>query len=151
MYEEKYRPVVVTTLVGAYFWPTTMGLIHAYLVCPDWGGEMGSITIEKIRVDTPLYRLTALGFLYGLGVELAKFYGSVIRSRAVVLYFPQFVGAAIGGLQGFLIRTDLIGFPAYFIFRAPIICIATGAMAGYLWSHTTIRISMRLREGGRPY
>src|SRR6266545_323928 len=126
MNEEKYRPFVVSAIIGCMLWTATGGLIHAYIVSPDWD-EMGQRTFSLLLQWRPVVSLLLTGLLFGLGVEVAKFMGAIFLSQAAVLFLPIVSGVVIGGLQGEIISTDIWGFSREVVFRAESTRIFVGA------------------------
>jgi hypothetical protein len=150
MHEERYRPFVVTTLVGAGLWTASGGLIHAYVICPDWQ-RLGPTVIEKLAGVGPLLALVCTGLFFGLAIELAKFLGAVLRSESAVMLAPIAAGAAIGALQGAVVPTELWGFAKSVVFRSESTRILSGAICGLILTIPTVMIGIGIRRGGRPW
>lgn len=149
-YEEKYRPFVVTTLVGAALWTATGGLLHAYVICPDWE-RLGPTAVENLAGIRPLLALVATGLLFGLAIEVAKFLGAVLRSEGAVMLAPIVAGAAVGALQGAIVPTELWGFADSVVYRSETTRVLSGAMCGFILTVPSIMIGIRLRRRGRPW
>jgi len=149
-YEEKYRPFVVTTLVGTVLWTATGGFIHAYVICPDWE-QLGPTAIEKLAGLRPLLALLFTGLFFGLSIEVAKFLGAVLRSEGAVMLAPIVAGAAIGALQGTVVPTELWGFAESVVYRSESTRILSGAMCGFILTVPSIMIGIGIRRRGRPW
>ncbi len=150
MNEEKFRPFVVTALVGGVLWTATGGFIVAYVICPDWEG-LNEATIEELVAIRPFLALAITGLLYGLAIEVAKFCGAVLRSEAAIMLTPIAVGAAIGALQGLLVPSELWGFSESVVFRSETTRLLGGAIGGFILTVPVIMISIGVRRGGRPW
>lgn len=150
MYEEKYRPFVVTTLVGGVLWIASGGLLHAYVISPDWE-QLGPTAIEKLAGIRPLLALIVTGLFFGLAIEVAKFLGAVLRSEGAVMLAPIVAGAAIGALQGTVIPTELWGFAESVVYRSETTRIFSGAMCGFILAVPAIMIGIGIRRRGRPW
>ena len=148
--EEKYRPFVVTMLVGCGLWVCSGGFLHAYFICPDWE-QLGPTALEKLSGIQPIFMLVVIGLLFGLTVEIAKFSGAVIRSQGAVLFAPVATGAAIGALQGSLVTTGLWGFAESVVYRSDNVRVFSGALIGVVLSVPAITIGIAIRKRGRPW
>jgi uncharacterized membrane protein len=150
MHEEKYRPFVVAAIVGCILWSVSGGLIHAYLLCPDWEA-MGQNAITALLGGQPLVVLVCTGLVFGLAVEIAKFIGATFRSEGAVLFFPVLAGALIGVLQGLLVVSNLWGFAADTVFKGDNFRLLTGAACGAILSYPTVLFGMAVRRRGTPW
>jgi glucose-6-phosphate-specific signal transduction histidine kinase len=150
MYEEKYRPFVVTAITGCILWSISGGLIHAYLVCPDWE-RLGESVIQELVRGRPFLSLVCMGLLYGFAIEAAKFCGAVLRSEVGVMLAPIVVGTIIGGFQGSLVPSGIWGFSDSVIFRTENTRIISGAICGFILALPTIMIGIGIRKRGQPW
>ena len=150
MHEEKYRPFVVTTVVGCILWVVSGGFIHAYVICPDWS-QLESTAIENLAGFRPLIALVLTGLLFGLSIELSKFFGAVLRSEIVVMLAPIVAGVAIGVLQGIIVPTSLWGFAETVVYRSENTRILSGAMCGFILTIPSIMIGIAIRRKGEPW
>ena len=149
-HEEKYRPFVVTTLVGSTLWAATGGLLHAYIICPDWE-QLGPTAFEKLAGSRPWVALVAVGLLFGVAIEIAKFLGAVLRSEGATISWPMLAGATIGALQGAVVPTEVWGFAESVVYRSDNIRILSGAVSGFVLTAPSIMIGIAIRRRGRPW
>lgn len=150
MKEERYRPFVVAAISGCILWCASGGVIHAYVICPDWE-TMGQGAITALRGWQPFAALMCTGLIFGLAVEVAKFTGAVFRSEGAVLFLPIVAGALIGALQGHFVTTDFWGFAPDTVFRGDTLRLLTGAMCGFILSYPTVLIGISIRRTGTPW
>lgn len=148
--EERYRPFVVTMLVGCVLWVCSGGSVHAYLICPDWT-QLGPDGVEQLAGFRPLVALTSMGLLFGLIVEVAKFSGAVLRSEFATVFGPIAAGAAVGALQGAVVPTAAWGFAASVVYRSEETRILSGALVGLMLAVPAIMIGISIRQRGRPW
>lgn len=149
-YEEKYRPFVVAAIAGCVLWSISGGLVHAYLISPDWEA-MGQNAIASLLGWRPFMALICTGFVFGLSVKVASFIGAVFRSEGAVLFSPIIAGALIGALQGEFVASDLWGFAADTVFRGENLRLLTGAICGCILSYPTVMIDIAIRRKGTPW
>ena len=150
MYEEMYRPFVVTTLVGNILWTVSRGFIHAYIISPDWE-SLGSTAIERLAGFRPLVALVSTGLSFGLAIEVAKFLGAVMRSEGAVMFLPIVAGAGIGALQGAFVSTEIWGFADSVAYRSEVTRILSGAACGFILTVPAIMIGIGIRRRGTPW
>lgn len=150
MYEERFRPFVVGTLVGATLWTSTGGLLHAYVISPDWE-RLGPTAIEQLAGARPLIALAAVGLLFGLSIEVVKFGGALLRSEAAVILAPIIAGAAVGAMQGSLVTSESWGFAETAVFRSDGTRLVAGAICGFILTVPSIMIGIAIRQRGRPW
>lgn len=150
MNQERFRPFVVTTLVGCVLWCVSGGMIHAYIICPDWGQITGS-AMEELSGMKPFLSLVIIGLLFGLAIEIAKFGGAVLHSEAAVMLAPIIVGTMVGIFQGSLVPTDFWGFDDSIAFRSETTRIVSGAVCGFILTIPTIMIGIKMRLRGQPW
>lgn len=150
MHEEKYRPFVVGTLVGATLWTVTGGFLHAYVFSLDWE-RLGSTAIEQLAGVRPLMALVAVGLLFGFSIEVAKFCGAMLRSEAAVMLAPIVAGAAVGAMQGSLVTSESWGFAESVVFRSDETRLAVGAVCGFILTVPSIMLGIAIRRRGRPW
>ena len=148
--EDKYRPFVVGAIAGCILWSITGGLIHAYVISPDWEA-MGQQTVAAIIGWRPFIALICTGLVFGFSVEVAKFLGAVFRSEGAVLFLPVLAGALIGAFQGTLVVSNLWGFAADTVFRGDNLRLLTGAVCGSILSYPTVMIGIAIRRRGTPW
>ncbi len=150
VYEEKYRPFVVTAIVGCVLWIISGGFLHAYVICPDLK-RLGESTIETLVGGRPFLALVFMGLLFGLGVEVAKFCGAALQSEIAVMLAPITVGATMGGLQGAIVPTEIWGFSESVIFHSANTRVVSGAVCGLILTVPTIMIGVKIRSMGKPW
>ncbi len=146
---EKWRPLVVGAITGCALWSFTGGFIHAYVISPNWG--MMSQSIGSLVSWRSLLALICTGFLFGVSIEIAKFFGGSLRSNKLVLLLPIVGGVAIGVVQGLAVVTNFWGFPENLTFRDSDTRLWTGAMTGLILTYPSIIMGIVIRRKGMPW
>lgn len=150
MFEEKFRPFVVTAITGCLLWTLTGGGVHAFLICPDYKA-MDNDAIKNLFQIQPIISLALMGLFYGFLIESAKFMGAWFRSELLVLILPLVAGAVIGYFQANIVVEDFWGFGATTIFKADGIRGWTGVIFGIVLSYPVITLGIKIRQYGKPW
>jgi hypothetical protein len=150
--EERFRPFVVTALIGGALWAITGGFIHAFLVSIDWD-RLSQNAVGDVFSVQPVIALIVFGLVYGLCIEVAKFLGAVFRSQGLVLLLPLIAGAILGSFQGTLVAEDVWGFTSHGIpFRSADTRAMSGAVFGFILAYPAILAGIGYRSRfGSPW
>ena len=147
--DEKYRPFLVTAIVGCIFW-LVLGSFHAFALCIDHEA-MKSHGIDPVVPSASIVVLVATGIAYGFFVELAKFIGAASGSKNKTVIFPFIAGTVIGAIQGSAVTSGMWGFPHNTIFKPEEFRVFTGGFIGFILMFPTILASIGVRQFGRQW
>jgi hypothetical protein len=150
--EERFRPFVVTALIGCALWVLTGGSIHAFFVSVDWD-RLNQTAASDVFGVQPFIALIVFGLVYGLCIDIAKFLGAAFRSPGLVLLLPLIAGAILGSCQGTLVAEDVWGFAEHGIpFRSADTRATSGAVFGLILAYPAILAGIGYRNHfGSPW
>lgn len=141
-------PFLTSALVGCALWSLTGGLVHAYVMAPDWS-LLGPAGPRSLAGVAPVLSLMFVGAVYGLVVEVAKFLGAAIRSSAAVLAGPFIAGGFIGAMQGVWVATPDWGWNDGVLFRPAATRILAGLVTGLILAVPTVLVGVAIRGAHR--
>ena len=152
MKEQTFASVLLSTsLVGLIVWALVPGLFHAYVASVDWAEWSPSEeTLPQLFQGRAFVALLVFGIVLGFSAQAAALVGGAAGSQGIALFGPMLAGILVGGLQGYLIGTDLWGFTTANIpLRAETTRVLAGGICGFVAVPPVMMISVYFRNRQR--
>lgn len=90
--------------------------------------------------------IVSIGIIMGIGFSFTKLIGGALKSEILSLLGPVLVGVVMGGIQGYLLGSDIISIPESVILRAETMRIIVGAILGLIVTPISILTAIHAKR-----